>query len=416
MSAGRRRLLMIAYHFPPLAGSSGIQRTLRFVQHLPALGWEPIVLTIRPSAYERTSDDLLDSVPRGVIVHRAVGFDAARQLAIGGRYAAWTARPDRWMSWRFDAINSGMSLIRRLQPRAIWSTYPIATSHVIGAALQRRSGLPWVADFRDPMAQEGYPEDPQTRNQYVEIERAATEHARLCLFTTPSALKMYQSRYPGAASRMALLENGYDEESFASRGPAETTPLHQGRLTLLHSGIVYPAERDPSRLFEALSRLRTSDPACAARVVLRFRAPVHEGLVLDLARRHGIQDQVEVLPPVGYAEALSEMLRADGLLVLQAANCNAQIPAKVYEYMRAARPVLCLSHPEGDTESVLRAAGIQAHARLDDTASIAAALSRFVLDVDSRSTERYLANADAVAMASRQGRAEALARWLHGLA
>ena len=57
-----RRVLMVAYHFPPLAGSSGIQRTLRFVQHLPAFGWEPIVLTAHPRAYEAVSDDLVPAV------------------------------------------------------------------------------------------------------------------------------------------------------------------------------------------------------------------------------------------------------------------------------------------------------------------------------------------------------------------
>ena len=48
------KLLMIAYHFPPLAGSSGIQRTLRLVQQLPRHGWQPLVLTVMSLAYERT--------------------------------------------------------------------------------------------------------------------------------------------------------------------------------------------------------------------------------------------------------------------------------------------------------------------------------------------------------------------------
>ena len=52
-----KRLMMVAYHFPPLAGSSGIQRTLNFVRHLPRFGWEPLVLTAHPRAYTRTSDD-----------------------------------------------------------------------------------------------------------------------------------------------------------------------------------------------------------------------------------------------------------------------------------------------------------------------------------------------------------------------
>jgi hypothetical protein len=68
---GMKRVLMIAYHFPPLAGSSGIQRTLRFVQQLPRFGWQPLVLTTRIGAYERTSHDLEDKLPTDTVVRRA---------------------------------------------------------------------------------------------------------------------------------------------------------------------------------------------------------------------------------------------------------------------------------------------------------------------------------------------------------
>ena len=53
---------MVAYHFPPAAGSSGIQRTLQFARHLPQFGWEPVVLTASPRAYERTSQDQVKDV------------------------------------------------------------------------------------------------------------------------------------------------------------------------------------------------------------------------------------------------------------------------------------------------------------------------------------------------------------------
>jgi hypothetical protein len=72
------------------------------------------------------------------------------------------------------------------------------------------------------------------------------------------------------------------------------------------------------------------------------------------------------------------MLAADGLLILQAANCNAQVPAKLYEYLRAARPLLALTDAAGDTAATLRAAGIDTIAPLDDAAAIAAALLRFL--------------------------------------
>ena len=185
---------MVAYHFPPFAGSSGVQRTLRFVQHLPAFGWEPIVLTVRPGAYERTSKDLDAEVPRGVRVERAFAFDAARHLTIGGRYPAFLARPDRWMSWRFAGVAAGMRLIRDCKPQLVWSTYPIATAHVIGRILHQRSGLPWVADFRDPMAQDGYPADPRLWRSFKDIEEKTIRHARSSVFTTPGAARYYKER------------------------------------------------------------------------------------------------------------------------------------------------------------------------------------------------------------------------------
>src|SRR5262245_61258347 len=226
-----KRLLMVAFQFPPFAGSSGIQRTLRFVQQLPAMGWEPIVLTAYPRAYEAVSDDLLGGVPREVVVERAFGLDTARHLALLRRYPAFLARPDRWMTWRIGAVPTGLRLIRRYRPQLIWSTYPIATAHLIGAVLRRLAGLPWIADFRDPMAQEGYPADPKTWQSFKAIESAALHHAARVVFTTPGAARLYRERYPEVpASRIRTIENGYDEESFIGIEGACSSPLVAGKV------------------------------------------------------------------------------------------------------------------------------------------------------------------------------------------
>jgi len=94
-----------------------------------------------------------------------------------------------------------------------------------------------------------------------------------------------------------------------------------------------------------------------------------------------VNDLVEVLPPLPYRDALAEMLAADGLLVLQAANCNEQIPAKLYEYLRAGRPILGLTDRGGDTAEALRTAGITHIAALEDSATIADMLGRFIDDL-----------------------------------
>lgn len=404
-------VLMVAFHFPPLAGSSGIQRTLRFVQHLPACGWQPLVLTATPGAYERTSDDLMADIPAGTVVRRAIALDTARHLSVKGRYVGAMARPDRWVSWRFDAVRQGMDLIREFKPLAIWSTYPIATAHMIGAELQRRSGLPWVADFRDPMVQDGYPSDPLTWRAYGRIERAAMDRASASTFTSPSAAVDYSRRYPAAASRLTVLENGFDEEAFTGAGAsrlARTDPLNPGAVTLLHSGIVYPSERDPTQLLVALRQMHEAGVANPSRLRLRFRASVADELLRRLATEHGVLPYLEICPPVGYHEALAEMLRADALIIMQASNCNAQIPAKLYEYMRAGRPVLCLADPAGDTAAALREAGINAIAGLDDAGGIVALLQRF-LNPDDGPPLQTLAAPECVQRASRRGRTEVLA-------
>lgn len=412
--APMRRALLIAFHFPPLAGSSGVQRTLRLAQHLPALGWQPLVLTASAGAYERTSNDLLKEVPEGTIVQRALALDAARQLSLGGRYIAATARPDRWASWRFDAVRQGMRMIRAHAPSVIWSTYPIATAHTIAAALHRRSGIPWVADFRDPMAQEGYPSDPRTRAQFVDIERYALHAAAASTFTTPGAAGEYARRYPAAASRIRVIENGYDEATFADmdvEALKRMGPLNPGAVTLLHSGIVYPSERDPLQLMVALRRLHESGLIDAARLKLRFRAAVADELLVRLAREHGVQSYIETLPPIPYKDALHEMLRADALLVMQAANCNQQIPAKIYEYLRAARPILALADPVGDTAAALRGAGVRRVAALESADDIVVALRAFLGDLASHAPTGI--SADAVRAASREARSAAFAGIFH---
>lgn len=407
-----KRVLMVAYHFPPLAGSSGIQRTLRFVQHLPGLGWEPLVLTANPIAYERTSTDLMADVPADTVVRRAFALDTARHLQVRGRYVGALARPDRWISWRFDGVRQGMEMIRRYRPDAIWSTYPIPTAHLIASVLHRRTGIPWVADFRDPMAQDGYPPDPLTWQHYKRIEGLAAAQAHWCVFTTPSAARDYQARYPERAERMTVLENGFDEESFAAAArdlPALLPPAGRPML-LLHSGIVYPEERDPTQLFLALGRLRGQGLLGPDDLRLRFRASVHDELLERLAREHGAQEFIELCPPTPYREALAEMMTVDALLVLQAANCNAQIPAKIYEYLRAGRPIMALTDPAGDTAGVLLRAGIDAIARLDSVEEIAAVLTSLV--TAWRRGQNRLPRPEAVVQASRQGRSRSLAMLL----
>ena len=140
---------------------------------------------------------------------------------------------------------------------------------------------------------------------------------------------------------------------------------------------------------------------------------MHDDLLNQLASENGVSDFLDLCPAIGYRDALAEMLSVDALLVLQAANCNEQIPAKIYEYLRAARPILALTDPAGDTAGVLREAGLDTIARLDSADEIAAALPRFVDAV--RAGRAALPDAEATRRASRKARSQAFADLLAGL-
>ncbi len=403
---------MIAFHFPPLRGSSGIQRTLKFAQYLPALGWTPLVLSAHPRAYSNKGDDQLRDIPQEVIVRRCFALDTARHLAFKGRYPRFFALPDRWVAWLLGAVPAGLKLIRSCRPEVIWSTHPIATAHLIGYCLHRLSGIPWVADMRDPMTEATYPADPLMRRVWQWIENKAVLNCSKVVCATPGAVKTYQARFPHVpASRFALIENGFDEENFAE---AEAQPALAERadaaFVLVHSGVIYPCERDPNPFFQALAGLREQGTISDESFKVVLRATGHDAHVRELIEQYGIGGMVSLAPHVAYRDALQEMITADGLLILQAANCNHQVPAKLYEYLRAGRPILALTDPAGDTAATLRNAGVDTIAPLDSKDAIMQELSRF-LDL-ARNNGAPIASAETVRANSRRARTGVLAALL----
>jgi hypothetical protein len=180
---------------------------------------------------------------------------------------------------------------------------------------------------------------------------------------------------------------------------------------MLHSGIVYPAERDPTQLFVALGRLSKSGILGPSELRIRFRASVHDDILRNLAQAHGAMDFIELCPSIAYRQALEEMMTVDALLVMQASNCNAQIPAKIYEYLRAGKPILGLTDPDGDTAGVLRQSGLNDIARLDSADEISRVLLALVHSL--RMGNAALPQSAAVQQASRRGRSQALVALLN---
>jgi glycosyltransferase involved in cell wall biosynthesis len=410
---------MVAFHFPPFGGSSGSRRTVAFSRYLPRSGWEPLVLTADLRAYDQVKLEELRDVPDGMTVVRAFGIDTARHFSIGGRHPAWLAVPDRWRFWQPFAVRAGMRMIREHAPAVIWSTYPIASSHMIGAKLHARTAIPWVADMRDPMVEvdpstgEQYPRDPRVRQARLRIEQNVASRAAHVVFCTEGAREIFVHRFGEAVrSKTSVIANGYDEEVFrdAEQSLSSARQAESGGFRLIHSGTVYPGDdRGPAVLFRALAVLRASgELPNGFRLILR--ATGYDDEMRQLIEACGVQEIVELAPALPYRPALQEMLTADGLLLLQGSASNPAVPAKLYEYLRAQRPILALVHHQGETAALLARLKAAIVAPLDEVEPIVGALRD--LFTGWKNGTLPMANRETVATLSRAEQARELARLL----
>jgi glycosyltransferase involved in cell wall biosynthesis len=356
-----RHALFVAYHYPPEASSSGVLRTLKHTRYLGHFGWRVTVLTVAKDAYAVIDPGLEHQIPPSVRVIRTRFLDVKRHLSVRGKYPAFLAIPDRWLGWWLWAVRAGDKVLRHDPVDVIYSTSPYATAHLIAWSLVHRSRARWVADFRDPWYEE--PPEPGTTRlaQFAarRLERLVVDRADRVVSSTGRLRDLLAARYPTKpAEDFIAIPNGYDEEDFA--GLSGASPSSSGELLILHAGTLSETFRDPRPLFEATRRAADSGLLDASRLHFRFLGGGSFGdsrQMQDAVERSGLESRVEFLPRVPYEASLAELGRAGLLLLLQASEDTVDlVPAKLFEYLRARRPVLALV-PSGATAEVLRDTG-----------------------------------------------------------
>ena len=395
-----KRVLLVAFHYPPEGGSSGVLRTLKFSKYLSAYGWEPQVLTMRESVYTAQDPGLLGQIPAGVKVHRTGGFDSAKRFSIRGRYLAALTVPDRYVSWYPFAVRAGGEIIRREGIAAIYSTSPVPTAHLIAATLRAGSKLPWIADFRDPWVEEGIHPRPGSLRYHVEkrMEASVLRQADRVTVTTPELGEELRSRYPGLTEeRVRVIYNGFDEEDFEDLPP----PDRSEQMEIVHAGLLTREFRDPFPLLAELATLLAEGaiPRTAVRIV--FLGSGGWASSADFRSRVdalGLGDVVRVEERIPHRDSLRRQARAAALLLLQASDDTRHlIPAKAFEYLRLGRPIIALTLP-GATARVLRSA---THCHVLEPGD-ARGLREGLLDVhrlwrSGSSAERYVPGPDLLA-------------------
>ena len=382
--AGDRHVLMLAYYFPP-QNAVGAARPSRFVRYLRRLGTPvSVVCSPLPKPGSRYEERPSAPAPHG----GGQGGPASNELQAIRVPGELPARGGR----RLDAISRLLQAVQRVllpyDDRLAWlpyacaaasaevtpstvlvSTHPPVVTHLAALALKRRTGRPWIADFRDPLR--GNPSRTALRAGLIDwaTEWLVVQQADAVIANTDASAAMLARRYPAWAGKISTIWNGFDPEDRMEPLPR----ADRARRVMSHVGSLYGA-RTPLPFVACLNRLIEggaippgaiqfrqigySDPEC-----LDPAEPAYQAL-----QAHGCLHAVTHIVP--QREARQEMLTADWLLLLDMNETNpgVQIPAKTFEYIRACRPILALTTPGSSTERVLALSGIP-HACVDFAAA-----------------------------------------------
>ncbi len=373
-------------------GGGAVLRALKFVKYLPAFGWRPLVVA-GAGDYHVRDETLVAEIPAAAFVRHVgrgglfAGAQKAGPPSPPSRHVV--ARLSRRLSRQLRGVASfpdiyswfarpGYGAARRLLTshggELIFSTAPPYTSHVVAARLAREAGLPLVLDYRDAWAGNPFerPPTPIHRWRTPRAEAAVLGRASAAVTVTEGMAEAYRRRLPGGRP-VVFIPNGYDEADFA-----EPAPSREGPFTVAHSGQFY-GDRMPWNFLAAAARFAARRDLGPDDFVVRFAGPVGRSV---LRRAKGFGVRVDAPGVLGHGDAVRAMRAADVNLIIIGSRpgAAATLTGKIFEYLRAGRPVLGLVPPDGEAAALIRQFDAGAVVAPDDVDGAAAALSRLYDD------------------------------------
>jgi glycosyltransferase involved in cell wall biosynthesis len=395
-----RAVLLISYHFPPSPAVGGV-RIANFARYLSEFGWDPVVLTIADEDLRERDDARLENLSHVTIVkarswptlseaylaakrrwtrdERATvaaspvspprepqPAHALRPLAAAGAppesfiagcrryFLSLLTVPDGHRGWIVPAAARAIREVRRRQVACIVTSCPPYSAHLVGLIVRVVTGVRWIADFRDPWMSGGAKSLYITSSLSLRIdrwlERQVVERANVVLANTPKLGASFRKAYPHlGGGKFVTLTNSIDLARFVALWelPKESV------FTIAYAGSLY-FNRSPEPVFIAVRRLLDEGVLTAAGVRIRLVGQcdrVGQVSTRDLARRHGVEDVVEIGAPMPYDDALRLIRRSHVALLLAPTQPN-QIPAKAYDYIGVGTEILAIAGPGATADLV----------------------------------------------------------------
>jgi glycosyltransferase involved in cell wall biosynthesis len=385
----RRRVLVIHYFFPPLAGG-GVPRVLKFVKYLPQLGWDVTVVTSdgARSWYGVRDESLLADIPSEVRVVRCREIAVPRiqerllnpmtRLRLAGLlpYVGW---PDTTAGWMPAATAAALRVTGTWRPDVVFSSSFPPTAHLVALAASRFGGVPWVADFRDPWT---FNEQPDPVPAPIRRLNSRTEAA---LVRRADRIIVVDDHYRLAGmeasdSRRTVIANGVDEADVPPSNGRAPGP-RKDRFLLTYVGSLY-GDRDARPVLRAVGSLAATGRIDPDRFEVRIVGNVWLG---DGA---GVEAVVPVTFSgyVGRPTALREMQQA-GALLFYAPPTTRATSGKIFEYLACGRPILAVARRDNLAYRLVDELGAGAVAEPQDDAGIERAIEELYRRFDEGTLE-----------------------------
>ena len=374
----RKKVLIIAYYWPPSAGS-GVQRWLKFVKYLRDYGWEPIMYTPLNPDFDLKDTELVKEIPEGITIlkqpilepfqfyNKLVGKKSENQVNPimkgegkpdwKGRLALWIRAnifiPDSRMFWISPSVKFLNKWLRNNQVDAIVTTGPPHSMHLIGLGVKKKYNLPWLADFRDPWTKIDFFHElnlePWAKRKHFRLEKEVLDAANHIVVVGSNMKAEYEAE---TKTPVSVITNGFD--------PADIDLSEEVRLdskfSIVHIGMLGKA-RSHTIFWQGLYELRNENEEFATLLEVHIYG-ISDPVVMEQIKNFEDTSWIKFMPYLPHHEVIQVQRKAQVLLlsVNNVPSAKGIITGKIFEYLAIARPVLCIGPLDGDAAAIIKKA------------------------------------------------------------
>lgn len=383
-----KRVLIITYYWPP-SGGSGVQRWVKFSKYLPSQGWQPVIYTPENPDMPSIDQSLYSDIPgEAEIIKRPITEIYSIYRRISGNKGGGEVNPinsqkktlkqklmlairgnlfipDPRISWLRPSVRFLKKYLREHPVDVIVSTGPPHSMHLIAREVSKATGIPWVADFRDPWTRMFYFKhlalSDWARKKHEKLEKMVLDDASAVVAVSPLVQEEFKTM---TGNRIELVTNGYDPEDFGQIVEPD------GHFNIVHTGL-FASDGNPETLWKVLSDLCREDARFADQLRIRLVGK-NDTMILDSIHAAGLERNLVDLGYRDHTVAVREQMGSTMLILplRKEPEYRATLPGKLFEYLGSQRPVLGIGQTDGAMARILADTGAGETFEWDDEAGI----------------------------------------------